>query len=143
MPKKDILINIHGCQYVDGEKGVTKMTTMGNIECFENGYEITYMEDEEGGLDGCEMNLRIEDGKRVTLTRVGDYNSQMVLEKGQRNICHYETPYGGIMFGIFTEKVFTKREGLNGEMSFSYTIDMNNDVTSKNEINIKFKEVES
>lgn len=138
--KKDVLIRIHGCQYVEGEKDVTDIATVGSLERDDSGYTLCYQESEPSGMEGSEMTVRVESDKKVTLTRRGSFNSQMILEKGTRNICHYNTPYGGVVFGIFAETVHTDVTDNGGEVRLNYTIDVNNDLASKNEINIKIRE---
>ena len=43
--------------------------------------------------------LKVEDDKRVTLIRSGGQRSRLVLEKGKRHLCHYDTGFGSLMVG--------------------------------------------
>lgn len=137
--KKDVVIRIRGCQYVDGEKGVTDMTTIGRLESIDGGYALSYSESEDSGMGDCRMELKVNSDESVVLTRTGEYNSQMVLEKGVRNLCHYKTPYGDVVFGIFASRVAAAKNGDCGRIKLGYTIDINNDVASTNEIDISFR----
>ena len=58
-------------------------------------YYITYKETETTGYEGCTTTLKIAvDGSRVVMLRFGKnggVGTQLQIEKGKRNLCHYET----------------------------------------------------
>ena len=57
-------------------------------------YYITYKETETTGYEGCTTTLKIAaDGSRVAMLRFGKgggAGTQLLIEKGKRNLCHYE-----------------------------------------------------
>jgi len=61
-------------------------------------YYITYKETETTGYEGCTTTLKIAaDGSRVAMLRFGKgggAGTQLLIEKGKRNLCHYETDAG-------------------------------------------------
>ena len=63
-------------------------------------YYITYKETETTGYEGCTTTLKIAaDGSRVAMLRFGKgggAGTQLLIEKGKRNLCHYETGYGSM-----------------------------------------------
>ena len=67
-------------------------------------YYITYKETETTGYEGCTTTLKIAaDGSRVAMLRFGKGSgagTQLLIEKGKRNLCHYETGYGSMTLGV-------------------------------------------
>lgn len=88
--------------------------------------------------------VHVENAERVTITREGAYNTEMKMEKGKRNLCCYNTPVGQIMMGVHTTAVRSEyEEGKKTVLDFSYSLDFNNELLSKNriKINADYKEV--
>lgn len=100
---KQVFINIEGSHSGPEDSYSSQTNTQGVLRLLENGYELSY---EEPGdeLKGCVTTLLIEDGGLVTMTRDGAYTTQMVMERGQRHVCHYATPFGDMLLGIFAKK---------------------------------------
>ena len=69
-------------------------------------YYITYKETETTGYEGCTTTLKIAaDGSRVAMLRFGKgggAGTQLLIEKGKRNLCHYETG-GTAKFGYLLD----------------------------------------
>ena len=72
----------------------------------------------------------------VTMTRNGAYTTQMVMERGRRHVCHYATPFGDMLLGIFAKKVESSVTEEGGELLLNYTIDVNADLAASNELKI-------
>ena len=43
----------------------------------------------------------------VSMTRFGKTSSQLIIEKGIRHLCHYETGYGSISLGVAACLLYT------------------------------------
>lgn len=86
--------------------------------------------------------LKIEGNQKVTLIRNGGQNSRLILEKGQRHLCHYDTGYGSMMVGVFANRIHTDLTDNGGKLEVSYSLDINSGLTSINEIFINIKEAE-
>lgn len=81
--------------------------------------------------------VKISDDNNVTISRRGAIYSDLVLEKGCRHQCHYETPMGTLIMGIYTEKIKNNLTDNGGEIFMEYCIDFNSDFVSKNTCSIK------
>lgn len=138
--EKDVLIEIVSTQDSKENKGSVEMTTYGKLSREDDNYILTYAEGEESWLSGQRTVLKVEHDSRITMTRLGNYDSQMILEKGLRHLCHYNTPYGGILFGFFAQNITSGLCEDGGELTFKYTVDINSDLASSNEVCIKVKE---
>ncbi|MBQ8576215.1 MAG: DUF1934 domain-containing protein [Clostridia bacterium] len=133
------------CDYhnVQGQTEKAELTTTAEIYGTADDYFIIYNEQSEE-LQGCKTTVHVENSDRVTITREGNYNTEMKMEKGKRNLCCYNTPVGQIMMGVHTSAV--RSEYAQGEktiLDFSYSLDFNNELLSKNRIKItaKYEEV--
>ena len=57
------------------------------------------------------------------MTRFGKTSSQLIIEKGIRHLCHYETGYGSISLGVAADVIEHNLLPDGGELQFSYTLD--------------------
>ena len=77
----------------------------------------------------------------VTLERSGGMESQLIIEKGRRHSCLYNTPEGDFVIGIFGESLMPELTENGGKLYMSYTIDVYSGLISKNIMEIKIKEI--
>ena len=78
------------------------------------------------GLPGPEKICRYEraeDGSRVALLRFGRANSQLLIERDRRNLCHYETEVGSLTLGVTGDGIDCKLTEKGGSAAFSYLLD--------------------
>ena len=72
-----------------------ELMTRGSFTKKNGSYYISYKETQTIGFEGCTTTIKIaEDGSRVALLRFGRANSQLLIERDRRNLCHYETGGG-------------------------------------------------
>ena len=80
--KKTVVLSIEGRQtYENQEPEIIQLVTEGTMEFVNGGWDISYEESALTGLEGVTTVFRVEPGK-VTLTRKGALNSQMVFQEG-------------------------------------------------------------
>ncbi len=139
---KKAVIYITDSHLQEGEKFACELTTSGSYEYSGKDFTVVYNETDEE-LQGCSTTLKVENGSRITMTRTGKYNTEMILEKERRHTCCYSTPYGELMMGVYTRKLAADMNENGGTLNFAYTIDFNNDLASENELTVKVKTVES
>ncbi len=135
----NVLIHIKGTQTVDGESEVVELTTAGTMEPLTEGWKLCYDETEATGLAGTTTHLTATEG-RVQLERVGAHPSMLVLEKGRRHHCTYNTPYGAIDLGTYATSMNNRLEAGGGKLDFSYTLGFNGGVSAEHTINITVRE---
>lgn len=141
--KENYLINVIGTQFVDGNKETIKLRTAGEYY-IENGIKhIKYKEYDNENPGICFDNtVTLEGDSIVTVIRAGAANSRLTLEKGRRHQCHYNTMFGDLMVGVFTQSVESTLGDNGGTLRAVYTLDFNAGLVSKNEIFIKVTEKE-
>lgn len=130
------MITIKGIYNVNGEKDVIELLTCGDFYKKSDGYWLSYEETETTGFEGHHTTLHVEQG-RVTMQRTGLTNSQLVVEKGCRHQCSYDTGYGSIMVGINGRDIRSTLSDDGGEVDFSYAMDINTALASENRVIIK------
>lgn len=141
--KENYLISVTGTQIIDGEKECIKLTTGGEYVTDGTKHYIRYKEYDNDNPDICFNNtVKIEGDNMVTVIRSGPAQSRLLLEKGRRHQCHYNTMFGDLTVGVFTDTVTNKLTEKGGTLQASYTLDFNAGLVSKNEIYIKVTEKE-
>ena len=104
-------------------------------------YYITYKETETTGYEGCTTNLKIAaDGSRVAMLRFGKGSgagTQLLIEKGKRNLCHYETGYGSMTLGVTADEIICSLTEKGGTAKFGYLLDANSaELVSRNRLEV-------
>ena len=141
MAGKNVIIRIVDKHETDGEHSSSELITVGTLDGFGDNYSLAYTEQDEA-LQGCVTTIKVEDQKRVVMTRTGEVCAEMIIEKDKRHNCHYMTPYGDFMMGVYARDVRSKMAADGGELNFQYTIDFNTGLSSVNELKVTVKEVE-
>ena len=138
--EKDVIISIKGTQKYDGgEPGAVELVTAGRLAQDEAGYTLSYQESELTGLEGTLTTFQVEPD-RVTLLRVGEFNSQMVFQEGRRHLAMYNTPYGSMTIGVNTRHLHADLTERGGDIEIDYAIEIDHTVAGRNVFQIKIKE---
>ena len=121
--KENYLIEIRSTQEVDGEREVLELTSRAALSGTGDDYVITYT-DEDGDLAGTTTTLHVENGRRVTISRKGGYQSHMIIEERVRHISQHNTPYGSFMLGVSALQVQSDIQKNGGILHFRYCTDV-------------------
>ena len=137
MKKKEALIKIRGVQRTDGDDDVVELLTTGFFARKAGGYLISYDESSATGFEGAKTTLLyVGDQGRVTLTRSGSVNTQLIIEKGKRHQCSYDLGFGSMIIGVSCDRIQSTLSEDGGEISFGYSLDLNTALTSENQVMI-------
>ena len=139
--EKDVIISIKGVQrYENADPDTMELVTAGRLEREGNSYTLSYQESELTGLEGTLTTFQIEP-ERITLMRVGEFNSQMVFQEGRRHMSMYNTPYGAMTIGVMGDSFESTLSDRGGLLRFGYTLDIEATVASENTVSITVKEI--
>jgi uncharacterized beta-barrel protein YwiB (DUF1934 family) len=139
--QENYLISIKGRQRVDDETGEVELTTFGSYVRRGDSRYIVYKEYTSEDKNRTRTSILKVDGEnKVTLMRGGEDSTRLILERGKRHLCQYDTEYGNMMIGVFTSRVQSELNDLGGKLEVSYTLDINSNLSSQNEIFITIKE---
>ncbi|MBC8585768.1 DUF1934 domain-containing protein [Youxingia wuxianensis] len=138
--KKDVLIEIKGIYTQDDETDEVELLTTGSYYKRGGDYFIAYDESEVTGFEGSRTVLRVEADRKVTLSRSGAAKAQLIIERGVRHQCHYDTGYGPMMIGVSGDKVVSSLNDNGGDLEFRYSLDINTLLASENQVFVNVKE---
>lgn len=101
-----------------------ELMTRGSLVLKGGSYYVTYRETETTGYEGCTTTVKVaEDARKVSMLRFGKQSSQLIIEKGTRHLCHYETGYGSVSLGVAADVIEQRLDENGGRLKFSYTLD--------------------
>lgn len=136
---KDVLIEIKGTQGLEDDTEVIEFTTFGQY-AIKNGKQYIFYNESEN-LDNAKTVVKADGIDNVSINRSGSIESKIMIRKGQRSKCYYSTLQGQLMLGIFGEDITNNLTDKGGNLSFSYTIDVENGLLSRNTVDIAIREV--
>lgn len=141
--EENYLIKIIGTMESGGDADTIELTTKGSFVKRGASFFISYNESEATGYVGCLTTVKVdESGNKVTMLRFGPNQSQLVIEKGRRHVCHYETGHGALSLGISADEIaYDLQSDKGGKVNFSYLLDSNTNSISRNEVKITVKPV--
>ena len=123
----------------DGESFTAEFTCACDYTCDGGKYSVTYTE-KGGELNGSVVTISTVDENTVEITRLGEYNTRLTLEKGRRHICIYNTPFGELSMGVYAETVQSEITESGVSLRLRYTLDFNSGLISTNTMIITVKE---
>lgn len=122
--EENYLITVKGTLEQNGGTDTVELMTRGALVQKDSGWFIVYRESEATGYEGCTTTVRVTlDSHMVTMTRFGPAASQLVIEKGTRHLCHYETGFGAVSLGVAADVIQHELTPEGGRLQFSYTLD--------------------
>ena len=117
-----------------------QLMTRGNFVHRGSHFYITYKETETTGYKDCTTVVKIsDDGSQVTMSRFGPMASQLVIEKGVRHVCYYETEFGAFNLGVVADSISHTLGEEGGAADFSYTLDTESRLLSRNRVQLSVR----
>lgn len=116
----------------------TEFFTVGSFTQENDSFVIRYGENAEIGYESCQVTITIKE-KTVLIERSAPAPSLLTVEKGKKHHMLYGTPYGDFMMGINAFEVKNNMTPGGGTLYLKYSIDINSDFVSENEVNLTVK----
>lgn len=126
-------------QSIDNDKTETELITSGNFRQSGEEFLISYQDSAATGFEGSETEISVTGSKIASIVRKGSLSSSLIIEPGKRHHCHYFTPYGNIVIGIYAHELKNELSENGGNLYMKYTIDVNTSYLSDNEIIMNIK----
>lgn len=138
MKTNEYLIKILGTQQFDEEdEDTAEVTTVGRYTVAPTGNKFIKYREYDNDNPNIFYNTTIKiSNNLITITRDGNYGSQLMLESGKRHQCHYATPAGTMLIGVYTNKMDINLDENGGRMDVVYTLDFDSQAISKNTFKI-------
>ena len=121
---QDVVLTIRGRQlYEDQEPEVVELVTEGTLEMVEDGWNISYEESALTGLEGVRTSFMLQPGK-ITLSRTGRLQSQMVFQVGVLHESLYRMEFGAMLIGVCAVDLDYHMTEAGGTVELAYRIDI-------------------
>ena len=121
---QNVVLSIRGRQlYDDQEPEVVELVTEGTLEKLEDGWNICYEESALTGLEGVKTSFLLQPGK-ITLTRSGRLQSQMVFQVGVLHESLYRMEFGAMLIGVCAIDLDYCITDEGGTVELAYRIDI-------------------
>lgn len=134
-------LSVCGKQTVNGSDDKVELQTSATYVLKNGTRYISYKEyDPNSPKQHYRTTVKIDPDNIVTVIKGGEENHHLILEKGQRHKCEYNTPYGSLTLGVYTEDVNIRLDDQGGEVTVRYSIDIESELASSNELTLKIKE---
>lgn len=137
---KKVLIHLKSTQSVEETTDSIELRTHGVLTEKNGCTYLCYKENSEIGAKEVNTTLKLK-ADTATIIRTGDLNGRLVCETGRRHECFYPTACGKTVIGVFAERVSNELTK-NGRVILCYTLDINGQVISKNNVEINIREEE-
>ena len=135
-----VLLSISGTQrFGEDAPETTELVTEGELARQGDALVLSYAESELTGMEGTLTTFQVEKNGRVTLLRMGEFNSQMVFEEGRQHTSLYETPFGELTVDIQTSRLRHNLSERGGVMDIKYSIAVEPTTTGRNCFKIRVK----
>ena len=122
--KENAVITLVNNQSGGGETEKIEFSSVGNFYERDGVFHVTYKEHSEMGMGDSRVFLKIEDGK-ITMRRMGEFQTVMQYELGRMTEFVYRMPYGEMNIKIRTEKIENNLSASGGNVKFTYVLLMN------------------
>lgn len=139
MNSENFLIEMKSIQSIYNDKTETELITSGSYKPDNETFLISYLDSEATGFEGSETKISVTGNKMASIIRRGSSSSDLIIEPGKKHHCHYSTPYGEMVIGIFTHSIENNLNENGGRLYMKYTIDINTSYMSDNEIIMNIK----
>ena len=116
-----------------------EMSVLGRVTYEEDKSIIEYIENnEETGPE--ETTITVFANDTVSIVRNGQFSSEMMVEKNNRHLTFYRTPYGELTMSIYGNQVEWSRDDKGAVLKMRYSLDFNNGLVSENTMIIYIEE---
>ncbi len=137
--KQEVVLSIRGKQsYVDQEPEVIELVTEGVLEQTSDGWDLRYEESDLTGLEGVTTSFRVEPQK-ITLTRSGRLNSQMVFQEGVFHDSLYQVEFGALMITVCASQVKADLNLEGGTIDLVYGIEIEQNAAGEIDYHLEIK----
>lgn len=140
--KEQWVMTLKSIQREEGETSESVLDTEITYDRNHDGERvITYEESETTGMEGSQMQMRVARDGMISIVRTGTYQTHLVVQKGKKHFCHYETPFGEFAVGVSAKWVRNELTDEGGRLAMRYTVDANSTLLSDNEIHIDVRKL--
>lgn len=136
---KEVLVSVTGLQVAVNSDQAIEVITGGEYYNRGGKHYILYDELMEE-CEGVSKNIiKVADGL-VDITKKGLTNVHLVFEEKKKNMTYYNTPFGNLMIGLYTNRIQVEQKDEEIQIQVDYALDINYEFVSDCVITINVKE---
>ena len=113
------LIKVKSVNIVEGDRTESEVITHADFQFIDNGYSLVYKEEKNGVNE--ETHISVTNGKKVTIKRHAEIETDMIIEEGIRHVSYHKLPFGEFSLDIVGKKITTDIADDGLKLYFSYT----------------------
>ena len=116
--KGNYLIKVKSVNVVEGDKTESEVITHADFSLCDDGYSLCYKEEKNGVNE--ETHITVSDGKKVTIKRFAEIETDMIIEEGVRHVSYHRLPFGEFSLDIVGKEIKTEIADDGLKLKFSY-----------------------
>ncbi len=137
--KDSVIISVEGTQrFVGEEKQTVCIVTDGTMKTEGDTVYLSYEESEISGMEGTTTTFEVKKDY-VVLRRSGTVESQMVFEKGKKDVSLYNVGFGAMTIGVQARRLKNELGPNGGRLEISYGIEIGEQVKGLNSFIIQVR----
>ena len=138
MPAIPVLITIRSSAHrdQDAEDETISMLTSGKLELEDTHAVIRYEETLDESLPAQQVVMTINE-EGATMSRGGEYATDMVFRMGCRYEGSYHTPYGDMELAVYCTRLHYDLGEDGGEVQLSYQLDLNGSFAAMHDLEMR------
>ena len=138
---RKVLVHVTGMQFsqeiTDGEDAIESIMP-GACQQIGDYYNIKYEEMQEGFTEKTDVLLKVKPGY-LEMTKKGLVHVNMIISAGESHQTNYSTPFGNLIFTIRGKNVAVSEDDQGVHIRARYSMDVNYEYLSENDIHIDAK----
>ena len=112
------LIKVRSVNVVEDDRTESEVITHADFSFVDGGYSLTYKEEKNGVNE--ETHITVSDGKKVTIKRFAEIETDMTIEEGVRHVSYHRLPFGEFSLDIVGKEIKTEIADDGLKLKFSY-----------------------
>lgn len=135
---KEVLVSVSGLQFAVNSNEAIEVITGGQYFSRAGKQYVLYDEMLEEYEGVSKNTIKFTDGI-VDITKKGLTNVHMIFEEKKKNMTYYNTPFGNLMIGLYTNRIQIEEKEEDIRIVVDYALDINYEFISDCMITIVVK----
>ena len=131
------LIKVRSVNIVEGDKTENEVITHADFSLSDSGYSLSYKEEKNGVHE--ETHKTVDEGKKVTIKRYAEIETDMTIEEGIRHLSYHRLPFGEFSLDVVGDKITSEISDDGAKLFFSYKTFSGGEALGKAEFDITLR----
>lgn len=131
------LIKVRSVNIVEGDKTENEVIAHADFSLSDSGYSLSYKEEKNGVHE--ETHITVDEGKKVTIKRYAEIETDMTIEEGIRHLSYHRLPFGEFSLDVVGDKITSEISDDGAKLFFSYKTFSGDEALGKAEFDITLR----